>query len=119
MGFRNDAYATVWAVENKGNYSVVELSTSHKNKQTDKYETDFSSKFVRFIGTAHEKAANLSPKDRIKLGNVETTISKSSENKYFTNFLVYSFDKADEAHQKSDSENTDVLVSEDDEELPF
>lgn len=41
MGFRNNAYAKVWKSEDKGNYSVVELSTSKKNKQTDQYETDF------------------------------------------------------------------------------
>ena len=35
MGFRQDArFAKVWEIENKGNYHVVSLSTSKKNKAT-------------------------------------------------------------------------------------
>ena len=70
MGFRNGAYAKIWNSEDKGKYSVVELSTSKKNKETDEYETDFSSKFVRFIGAAHEALKNLGDRTRVKLGSV-------------------------------------------------
>lgn len=93
MGFRTDAFAKVWAVENKGNYSVVELSTSKKNKTTDEYETDFNGKFVRFIGTAHSQVQGMAKGTSIKLGNVEVTNSYNKETKVqYTNFLVFSFE---------------------------
>lgn len=96
MGFRTDSFAKVWKVENKGNYSVVELSTSKKNKKTGKYDTDFSSKFVRFIGTAHTLATSLQDGASIKLGNVEVTNSYNKETKVsYTNFLVFSFEIPD------------------------
>ena len=54
--FSVGAYIKIWNVTNKGNYSEVECSSSKKNNQTQQYETDFSSKFVRFIGNAHKKS---------------------------------------------------------------
>ena len=50
--FSNNSYAKIKNVEDKGNYSVCKISISKKNKQTDKYETDFVGK-VRFVGQAH------------------------------------------------------------------
>lgn len=98
MGFRNNAYAKVWKSEDKGNYSIVELSTSKKNKQTDQYETDFSSKFVRFIGQAHTDIKNTQDGDRIKLTEVEVTNSYNKETKQgYTNFLVYGFEPIESA----------------------
>lgn len=95
MGFRQDArFVKVWEVEDKGNYHIVSLSTSKKNKETDKYETDFSNKFVRFIGTAHNLAANLKVGDVIKLGSCEVTNKYDKDkNTTYTNYLVYSFEK--------------------------
>jgi single-strand DNA-binding protein len=127
MGFRTDAYAKVWAVENKGNYSVVELSTSKKNKATNEYDTDFSSKFVRFIGTAHTQVQGLSKGTSIKLGNVEVTNSYNKETKTsYTNFLVFSFETQDGNGSKNTSKPTDNksngfmnIPDGIDEELPF
>ena len=105
MGFGTGNYAKVWASEDKGKYSVVELSTSKKNKETGEYATDFSSKFVRFVGTAHERLKDLDANGRIKLGNCDVTTSKAEDGRYFTNFTVFSFDnveaKADGAEPKS------------------
>ena len=96
MGFRTGSYATIWGVESKGNYSVVEMSTSKKNKATNEYETDFSSKFVRFIGTANTKIAGSTKGTKIKIGDCEVTNSYDKEKKIsYTNFLVFSFDAAD------------------------
>ena len=93
MGFRQDArFVKVWEVENKGNYHIVSLSTSKKNKDTNEYETYFSNKFVRFIGTAHTLAADLKKGDTIKLGSCEVTNKYDKEkNITYTNYLVYSF----------------------------
>jgi single-strand DNA-binding protein len=129
MGFRSDAFAKVWKTENKGNYSIVELSTSKKNKETGKYDTDFSSKFVRFIGTAHKMAETLQDGASIKLGNVEVTNSYDKEKKIgYTNFLVFSFEIPDgngsNANSKpapSQAKNNGFMNIPDgiDEELPF
>ena len=95
MGFKQDArFVKVWEIENKGNYHIVSLSTSKKNKDTGEYETDFSNKFVRFIGTAHTLAMDLKKGDAIKLGNCEVTNRYDKEkNTTYTNYLVYSFEK--------------------------
>ena len=124
MGFRTDAYAKIWAVENKGNYSVVELSTSKKNKTTNEYETDFSSKFTRFIGTAHTQVQGLTKGTSVKLGNIEVTNSYNKETKTaYTNFLVFSFEIPDGNNAKpastSKSDGFMNIPDSVDEELPF
>lgn len=94
MGFRKDAYATVWEVTPVSEtMTKVRLSTSRKNKQTDQYETDFSG-FAAFVGaTAAKNAAHLSEKDRIKLGDVDVTTKYDKEKKIqYTNFTVFSFE---------------------------
>lgn len=128
MGFRQDArFVKVWEVENKGNYHIVSLSTSKKNKDTNEYETDFSNKFVRFIGTAHTLAADLKKGDTIKLGSCEVTNKYDKEkNTTYTNYLVYSFEK--EGDNNNSNNNQPAPKSNDgfmnipdgiDEELPF
>ena len=128
MGFRQDArFVNVWEVENKGNYHIVSLSTSKKNKDTNEYETDFSNKFVRFIGTAHTLAADLKKGDTIKLGSCEVTNKYDKEkNTTYTNYLVYSFEK--EGDNNNSNNNQSTPKSNDgfmnipdgiDEELPF
>ena len=123
MGFRQDArFAKVWEIENKGNYHVVSLSTSKKNKATGEYETDFSSKFVRFIGTAHNEASNLKVGDTIKIGSCEVTNSYDKEKKTtYTNYLVYSFEKEGENSGNNQSNSIDNFVppTDDSDELPF
>lgn len=54
MGFRRGAYAKIWAVEDKGKYSVCRMSISQRNKETDEYETIFNANFVRLVGLANE-----------------------------------------------------------------
>lgn len=123
MGFRQDArFAKVWEIENRGNYHVVSLSTSKKNKITGEYETDFSSKFVRFIGTAHNEASNLKAGDTIKIGSCEVTNSYDKEKKTtYTNYLVYSFEKEGENSGNNQANSIDDFVppTDDSEELPF
>ena len=111
MGFRQDArFVKVWEVENKGNYHVVSLSTSKKNKETGKYETDFSNKFVRFIGTAHNLAADLKVGDVIKLGSCEVTNKYDKDkNTTYTNY---------QSEGKKDYSFVDV-PDDSPEELPF
>ena len=125
MGFRQDArFVKVWEVENKGNYHIVSLSTSKKNKNTNEYETDFSNKFVRFIGTAHTLAADLKKGDTIKLGSCEVTNKYDKEkNTTYTHYLVYSFEKeGDNTNNQSTpkADNSFMDIPDDaDSELPF
>ena len=116
--FSTGSYATVWKVEDKGNYSVVSMSTSKKNKDGN-YETDFSSQIVRFLGTAHKQASTLKERDRIKLGNCGVTITKSDDYRYFTNFLVFSFEAQDGGKNKTSTPVTAAATSDSEEDLPF
>jgi hypothetical protein len=125
MGFRTGSYAKIWGVESKGNYSVVDMSISKKNKQSGEYETDFSSKFVRFIGTANKDAANLQKNDTIKIGECEVTSVYDKEKKTtYTNFLVFSFEKQDSNGTKTTSKPKEegfmnIPSDIDADELPF
>lgn len=107
MGFRSNAYATVFSVaKGNGNFHEVNLATSKKGKDGN-YATDFRG-FARFIGNASTKIAQYSgenskengnhPVTRIKLGEVEVTNNYNAETKTtYVNYLVYSFEFADEA----------------------
>ena len=71
MGFRQadsekrGGYAKVWKVEDKGNYSVGQVSTSKKKPGTEsEYEVDFQDGYVRFIGAAHEAIQQLQIGDK-------------------------------------------------------
>lgn len=93
MGFRKDAWASVWSVEEgRGNTMKVRISTSRKKKDTDEYEQDFSG-FCTFIGNAKAKAEKLKPKDRIKLGDVDVTTWYNKEKgvEYVT-YKVFDFE---------------------------
>ena len=84
-------YARLWSIEDKGNYSVGKISTSKKRKDGEGYETDFQDGFVRFIGSAHEKAKtiNLTEKGitiQITSFEVTTPYDVNSKKKY-TNYL--------------------------------
>ena len=98
MGFRKDAWASVWSVEDgRGNTMRVRISTSRKKPGTDEYEQDFSG-FCTFIGTAKTKAEKLKPKDRIKLGDVDVTTwyNKEKGTEYIT-YKVFDFEASNGA----------------------
>lgn len=128
MGFRNGAWGKIWNHEDKGKYSVVELSTSRKDRETGDYRTDFSSKFVRFIGTAHDRLNDLQENGRIKIGECEVTTEKGNDGKWYTNFLVYSFDNADDVEAstpttaratKGKGREPDEIQDDADSDLPY
>jgi hypothetical protein len=124
MSFRQNSYCTVWEVkQGAGNYTDARISSSRKNKQTGEYETDFSG-FVRFIGGAHQKAASLKEKDRIKLGDCEVTNHYDKEKKVtYTNFAVFDFEMANGSQQTTQTQPTvagfEPIPNDIDEELPF
>lgn len=94
MGFRKDAYCTVWSVDPVSDVQTkARISISRKDRQTGEYAEDFSG-FVSFFGTATaKKAASLKERDRIKLGDVDVRSKYDREKKVtYYNFNVYSFD---------------------------
>ena len=130
MGFREGSFGKIWSVENKGNYSVAEMSTSKKNKQTDKYETDWSNKFVRLIGTAAKQVEGKEiPKGglSVKIGQCEVTNNYDKEKKItYTNYAIFNFHEEEEngkSNSKSNAKpNTKVskpAIDEEDDQLPF
>lgn len=99
--FSVGTYIKIWNVTNKGNYSEVECSSSAKNKMTGNYETDFSSKYVRFIGNAHKK--NPQANERIKITNcgVQNVYEKDGQKQYLKNptYIVFDFERDGESGQ--------------------
>lgn len=93
--FKDGNFAKVWELEDKGKWTRVNMSTSRKNKDDGTYKTDFSSKFVKFIGKAHEMAKHLKENDRIKIVECGTTVEKGNDEKWYTNFLVFNFELQD------------------------
>jgi hypothetical protein len=103
---------------------VVELSTSKKNRQTDQYETDFSNKFVRFIGSAHSQVQGLIKGSSIKIGSCEVTNRYvKDKNETYINYLVYSFDSLKPKKSISNIQSSlaleDTITTEDSSDLPF
>ena len=115
MGFHNGAYATIWSVEDKGNYTKVQMSTSSKNRETGEYETDWSD-FASFVGGAHKmaKEIGLKKQDRIKIvgGDEKNRYDKASNRKWY-NHVVFEFESADsnKGSVKTDAAQTVAAAS--------
>lgn len=127
MGFRKEAFATIWSVESTSDtLTKARISISRKNKQTGEYDTDFSG-FVSFVGTAAaKKAAGLKEKDRIRLGDVDVTNKYDKEkNVTYTNYKIFSFETQNEidgASRNIESSEPKKPVDDgeiDDDRLPF
>ena len=84
MGFRQDAYARVWDVKDKGKYSVARISISHKDKNTGAYTTDFQDGFVGLVGQAHTALQGVQIDEKkgitIKISSCEVTNTYTSPN---------------------------------------
>lgn len=99
---KNGCIVKLWEFEDKGKYSMVNLSQSQKDKQTGNYVTKFSSKYVRFIGQAHEKLKQCSKGDRVRIVDfgVENRYDKE-KNVTFTNFIVMDIEGLEQNNQQS------------------
>lgn len=107
MGFRSGAYATVFSVKKgNGNYYDVNLSTSHKDRQSGNYVRDFNG-FVRFVGEAAKAIAKFDgrnskdngnkPVTRVKLGDVDARNTYDATKKVtYYNFTVFTFEDAND-----------------------
>lgn len=99
MGFRQGAFAKVWRVEDKGNYSVAQVSISRKKKDSDQYETEFQNNFVRLVGTAHDMGKDIQEVQggtTIKITSCDVTNKYDKEaQKEYTNFVIFGFEFPD------------------------
>ena len=120
MGFKNGSYVKIWEVEDKGKYSIANISVSRKNKETDKYETEFQEKFVKLVSNAHKAVAGTEiPKNglsmRIKSCDVTNKYDTEKKKTYY-NFVVFEFEENNAPSTKA-NEQTETNV--DDDDLPF
>ena len=95
MAFSQDTYFKVWSVSDKGSYAEVSCSTSKKNRQTGSYETDFSSKYVRFVGEAHKKCPQPNESIYVTKCAVQNVYEKNGQKQYLKNpsFVVFDFSR--------------------------
>lgn len=135
MGFRSGAFAKIWSIEKgNGNYYVADMSTSKKAKDRDgkeiqengktKYETDWSNKFVRLVGTAAKQAESLKNGDSVKIKSCDVTSKWSKEqNKEFVNYVIFAFDDDQSDSSKPVASSGDGFMNipdgVEDEGLPF
>ena len=99
MGFREGSYAKIWSSEDKGNYSVANVSISKKNKDTNEYSVEFQDGFVRLVGTAHELIKDMDiPKNglSVKITSCDVTNNyDQSKKKLYTNFAIFGLEVMD------------------------
>lgn len=110
MGFRQGAYAKVWKVEDKGNYSVAQISISKKNKETGEYSVEFQDGYVRLVGNAHEAIKNLQLADNgatIQITSCDVTSKYDGEKqKTYINFTIFGFETPDGNNTSNSAKNT-------------
>lgn len=121
--FANNNFAKVWKIYPKDKkeqkYTVVTLSTSRKNRKDNTYYTDFSG-YVRMVGDAETKAAELEANDKIKLLSVGVTNSynKETKKKSADQFVCYDF-AFDNEKKQAETSGDDFVDIPDDLKLPF
>lgn len=133
MAFQNGAYAKIWEFSDKGNYGQVNISTSKKNKNTGKYDTDFQHKFVTVAGQAYEfmKSAKIPSNGlSVKIGNCATSNRyDANKNTTYWNCALFALEDASGDNASSGSSgakakkparpNNYAMQDDDNEQLPF
>lgn len=152
MGFRNGAYAKVWRITDlkdgavvnirgkdyqmrPANYASGRITVSKKDKKTGEYRTEFSNDFVKFVGSAREKAMLLGeiPEKKgvtivIKDCDVQTYMKQPKDGTgkdgyVATSFTIFDFDVPDDSGSanstlKASAKTAKAEVVTDD-DLPF
>lgn len=97
MGFRDNAWLTVWDIKKNpsGKSFQIRASTSKKDKETGEYETDWSG-FINMVGNAAKKASMLKARDRIQMKGCEVTTRYVKErDTEYTNYTCFDFEMSD------------------------
>ena len=100
MAFGNNQYVKIWVVVDKGNYAEVSVSSSKRNKMTQQYETDFSCKFVRFVGKAYNQRPMSGQKIKITECAVSNCFEKNGQRQYSKNpaYVVFAYELQDDGN---------------------
>jgi hypothetical protein len=64
MLYIDETRVVIWETEDKGNYHLVKMGSSRKDKATGEYKNSNWS-FVRFVGKAHDKIGAVQQKEKI------------------------------------------------------
>ena len=123
MGFHTGCWMKVWEIRATEPVTVLRVSISRKNKKTDQFEEDFTG-FVRLVGSAADRAAEVQVGDRIKAGFCDVTTRYDKENKKsYTNFSIVEVEELHHSGEGSSSAASAPVAAketeEDEGELPF
>lgn len=104
--FSVNSYAKIWEIkEIKEKYTDIRISTSVKNKTTEKYEQDWGA-FVRLVGQAHQQMQYLSEGDKFKILRCGVTNSYDKEKKVtYTNYVIFEIEAVDPADPVNPADN--------------
>jgi len=69
MSMNVTGWVTVWGEPTQDEYgnTIVSITSSHKNRNTNEYVKDYSDNFARFGGDCAKKALKLKNRDRINI----------------------------------------------------
>lgn len=112
-----NCYAKIKEVEDKGNYSIVKISVSKKNKQSGKYETDFIGN-VNFVGQSHLQRPLKDQRIKITSFGVQNCYTKDGNLEFLKSprIAIFSYELQEDNSTKS-LPPIDLDIS--DNELPF
>lgn len=119
--FGNDNFAKIKKViERKEYFTVCQISTSSKNKKTDKYECDFMS-YVNFVGEAHKQKPEEGQRIQIISCGVKNCYLKDNNLKFLTSPQYSVFDYILMSDDNKNSKKSELLneLASDNDELPF
>jgi len=119
---------TVWKVEDKGKYALVQMSSSRKDKKKPEGEQWINStwSFVRFVGKAHDAVLNVEKATRIQLLQAalsnESYLDKEGNKAYpkTPQFVVFDFEFVEKSGgQSASTMDSAPVVAEDDGDTPY
>ena len=125
LNFSNTQRVSVWKIEMKENYALVRMGSSRKDKASGEYKNSTWS-FCRFVGEAFKKIDQLNEKDRIVLKgagiSLEPYADKNGEMQYpkTPQIVVFNWEPfVPDGNRTTNGDSAPVVVSSDDEDLPF
>lgn len=118
MPLKPNGIVKVWNFEDKGNYGIAEISTSKRNKETEKYETDFNEKFVRVAGGAYQKLKELPEGSRIRVKDFSVTNKWDKEKGVkYTNYTIFDIEELEDNRNQQPQNISDFAAEVEDD--PF
>ena len=113
-----NCYAKIKEVEDKGNYSIVKISVSKKNKQSGKYETDFIGK-VNFVSQAHLQRPLKDQRIKITSFGVQNCYVKDDKIEFLKTPRIAIFSYELQEDNGASASNIPILEEIDSNQLPF